>query len=58
MDSLDIVEAVMLIEEVFEIEIPDRDARTSVVRVTLWTRLNFAFLTDDPTNKVLISSES
>jgi len=55
MDSLDIVEAVMLIEEVFEIEIPDRDARTSVVRVTLWTRLNFAFLTDDPTNRLPLS---
>ena len=44
MDSLDLVEAVMLIEEVFGIEIPDGDAETvgSPREMVDWLELHFS----------------
>lgn len=58
MDSLDLVEAVMLIEEVLETEIPDGDAKHSAVRERWWTSLNFTFQTNGPTNRPLLCLEN
>src|SRR3954462_10043575 len=56
MDSLDIVEAVMLIEEIFGTEIPTGMQSASAPQTTSWIGSNFIFPTDDQTSKPLLAS--
>jgi len=57
MDSLDLVEAVMLIEEVFGTEIPDGDAETFGSPREMVIGLNFTFQTNGPARGLLLFSK-
>ena len=53
MDSLDLVEAVMLIEEILGTEIPDSDVEASAAHGRWWTGLTVTCQTNDPPKRPL-----
>lgn len=58
MDSPDVVEAVMLIEEIFGADLPGIMQKTSAARVKLWTGSNVTFRIEGPTRRLLLVSKN